>query len=65
MLTADAKRLGIHPSQDWRKVKLNQLQGNEIRSLADALGVSDELSGDELNRAIRDKLKNEYKPPKG
>jgi len=65
MLTGDAKRLGIHPSQDWRKVKLNQLQANEIRSLADALGVSDELSGEELTRAIRDKLKNEYKPSKG
>jgi len=65
MLTQEAKRIGIHPSQNWRKVKLNQLQGNEIRSLADALGISDDVPGSELEREIRDKLKNEYNPPKG
>jgi len=64
MLTDDAKRVGIHPSQDWRKIKLNQLEGPYKLSLADALGIENPEGIVDLDQVIKEKLKNDYKPPK-
>lgn len=65
MLTDDAKKAGIHPTQDRRKVNLDKMIGAHKLSLADALGIEEPEKIANLDQAIKEKLKTEYRPPKG
>ncbi len=64
MLTEEAKRAGIHSSQNWRKIKLHKLEGHYKLSLAGTLGIEKPETIFNLEQAIKEKLKTDYKPPK-